>query len=179
MKLRHAALHVGAPPPFWEDHPLLQMLKLIWIPAYFCFVFAFNLNIHILHWIVCREEKLVYCFLEFRLKCWSDYHENSVARCCFSHHMVDYPNKMFVQQADRSRSISLLETFKWWSIIVVTVYINFSMATEENQRLWITFNRHKHTVCLYLCQQMITKIKSLEASEQFCSILKCWFNVAY
>ncbi len=26
-------------------------------------------------------------------------------------HMVDYPNKVFVQQNDSSRSISLLETF--------------------------------------------------------------------
>ncbi len=38
---------------------LLQMLKLIRIPVYL-FVFALKINIHILHWIVYREEKLVY-----------------------------------------------------------------------------------------------------------------------
>ncbi len=25
----HAVLQAGAPPPFWKDHPLIQMLKLI------------------------------------------------------------------------------------------------------------------------------------------------------
>ncbi len=53
--------------------------------------------------------------------------------------ILHYPNKS-VQQADRRRSISLLETFKWLSIIVVIINIHFSMATEENQRLRVTFS---------------------------------------
>ncbi len=44
VKLRHTALHAGVPPPFWEDGPLLQMLKLILIPAYLLFCFGLEVK---------------------------------------------------------------------------------------------------------------------------------------
>lgn len=55
----HTALHAEAAPPFWEDCPLLLRWILICLRS-FCFVFALKVNVHILHGIVCREEKLFY-----------------------------------------------------------------------------------------------------------------------
>lgn len=50
------------------------------------------------------------------------------------------------------------------------------------RRLFVIVDHIQRTVTnslyfLYLFQQMTSKIKSLGACEQFCSIFKCWFNV--